>query len=250
MQQDALSLRAVRCLPALLGTLAGGGEPRVQEAAGHLRGWDGRMEPDRVGATIFEAFFAHWARAVARERFAAEAGGFLAGGANGLAAALLAGDPAGWFAPGRREQAVKEALGSALGWLEDRLGPDMAGWKWGRVHALPLKHVLSGRGDLGFLLDHGGVAVRGNMHTVCNTGLGANLESRTGAGYRHVADLAESPPGLWAVDAQSQSGHPGSPHYGDQLEVWLRGEYHRLPLGHGEAPEAASRLTLTPRPPG
>jgi penicillin amidase len=89
--------------------------------------------------------------------------------------------------------------------------------------------------------------VPGNMHTVCNTGLGAELESRTGAGYRHIADLAEAPPALWAVDAQSQSGHPGSPHYSDQLTVWLKGEYHRLPLDEGEASRSAvTRLTLAP----
>src|SRR5262249_27093831 len=75
------------------------------------------------------------------------------------------------------------------------------------------------------------------------------FESRTGAGYRHVADLAGSPPGLWAVDAQSQSGHPGSPHYADQFPGWLRGEYHYLPLGGGEASRpATSSLTLEPSP--
>jgi penicillin amidase len=251
MQQDALSLRAVRCLTALLGALAGSADPRVQEAAGHLRSWDGRMEPDRVGATLFEAFFSHWVPSVARERFDDRTAGFLAGGANGLASTLLVGDPAGWFATGRREPAILAAMGSALGWLGERLGPDMAGWTWGRVHTLTLRHVLSGRGDLGRLLDHGGVPVSGNMHTVCNTGLGASLESRTGAGYRHVADLAETPPGLWATDAQSQSGHPGSPHYSDQLAGWLKGELHRLSLDPGEASRAAvTRLTLAPRPAG
>jgi penicillin amidase len=244
MHQDALSLRAVRCLPALLEMLSRSALPAVREAANHLRSWDGRMETDRVGATIFEAFFAHWVRAVARERFDPQVAAFLAGGASGLAASLLVSNPLGWFGPGRRQEAAVEAMRSALGWLGERLGPDMAGWTWGRLHTLTLRHVLSGRGDLGRLLDHGGVPVPGNMQTVCNTGLGAELESRTGAGYRHLADLAETPPALWAVDAQSQSGHPGSPHYSDQLQTWLKGEYHHLPL---DRVEAVTRLTLTPR---
>src|SRR5262249_23023303 len=57
MHQDALSLRAVHCLPGLLKVLAASPEPRIQEATLHLHTWDGRMEPDRVGATLFEVFF-------------------------------------------------------------------------------------------------------------------------------------------------------------------------------------------------
>jgi penicillin amidase len=249
MQQDALSLRAVRRLPGLLEVLAPHPDARTQEAVRHLRGWDGRFEPGAVGATIFEVFFSHWAREVARERFPPENADFLAGGCNGLAAALLSGDPAGWFATGQREQAILRALEGALAWLEERLGPGMGEWTWGRLHVLPLRHVLSGRGDLGRLLDHGGVAVHGNMHTVCNTGPGPNFEVRSGATYRLIADLAEAPAGLWAVDSQSQSGHPGSAHYADQLPVWLGGEYHFLPLDQSEVTcRAVARLTLGPSP--
>src|SRR5262249_43420192 len=157
-----------------------------------------------------------WTRTVIRERFEGATVALLAGGANGLAAALLTEDRAGWFQAGNREQSIVEAMDGALDYLAERLGPDVAQWDWGRLHTLPLRHVLSGRGDLGQLLDHGGVPVRGDAHTVCNTGLGSLLEARSGAGYRLIAELAESPPGLWAVDGQSQSGHPGSPHYRDQ----------------------------------
>ena len=55
------------------------------------------------------------------------------------------------------------------------------------------------------------------------------------AGFRMLCDLGETPAGLWMVDAQSQSGHCGSPHYRDQFQNWLRGEYHFLPLDREEA---------------
>jgi penicillin amidase len=167
---------------------------------------------------------------VVRERFDADTAAAVAGGANGLSAALLRNDEVGWFRTRSREEAIIEAMRSAIDWLAGRLGEDVAEWKWGRLHVLPLRHVLSGRGDLGRLLDHGGQPVKGNMHTVCNTGLGPNFEARTGANYRHVADLADVPAGLWAVDSQSQSGHPGSPHYADQFDDWLQGRYHFLKL--------------------
>jgi penicillin amidase len=247
MQRDALSPRARRCLPGLLASLATCESPRAREAVAHLQAWDCRMEPDRVGATLFDVFFAHWVRAVVRRRFEGETAALQADGAAGLAAALLQGDPAGWFGPGEREPAVAAALEEALDWLAARLGPDMAAWQWGRLHTLPLRHVLSGRGELGALLDHGGAAAPGDGVTVCNATPGPTFEARAGAGYRLIADLASAPPALWAVDAQSASGHPGSPHYRDQLADWLAGRYHLLRLDGGTSGEAA-RLVLEPGP--
>ena len=69
-----------------------------------------------------------------------------------------------------------------------------------------------------------------------------------GANYRLIADLASTPPGLWVVDAQGQSGHPGSPHYGDQLVEWISARYRALPLDPGEVAKATvTTLRLEPR---
>jgi penicillin amidase len=115
--------------------------------------------------------------------------------------------------------------------VSSRLGEEMREWRWGRLHRMPLRHVLSARGSLGELLDHGGAGVGGDMVTVGNTGLGPDWEAASGAGYRHVVDLADDPPGLWTIDGQGQSGQPGSPHYDDQYAEWLAGELRFLPLG-------------------
>jgi penicillin amidase len=248
MHQDALSLRAVKGVPHLAAALKASDDARLGEAARHLGEWDCRMEPDRVGAAIFDVFFSHWVKAVVRERFEGETAALVAGGASGLAARLLEGDAVGWFAAGRREPALLGAMSAALDYLAGRLGPDAGGWTWGRLHLMPLRHVLSGRGDLGRLLDAGGRPVKGDFTTVCNTGQGGAFEARSGANYRLIADFSDPLPTLWAVDASSQSGHPGSPHYGDQFVGWLRGEYHELPLDREAAGRGAvTRLVLEPR---
>jgi penicillin amidase len=230
MQQDTMSLRARRCLPHLLRVIKPRNEPRIQEAVKHLEAWDCRMEVNRVGATIFEHFFARWVKAVVKARFPAEMAALMAGGANGLE---------GWFQPGQRDEAILATFEASLKSLEDRLGSNMALWAWGRIHLLPLRHYLSGRGELCQLLDHGGAPVGGNAHTVFNTGLGGHFEARSGPGYRLIADLSTTPPSLWAVDGQSESGHPGSPHYRDQLADWQQGRFHALPLDPTEVAKAA-----------
>jgi penicillin amidase len=247
MQQDVLSLRAVECVPRLLKILEKHETQARAKAVQFLRSWNRRMEVDSIGATLFDVFFAHWSRAVAKERFSAEIVELMAGAIGGLAAVLLNEDGVGWFEHGTRDAAVLEAFDATFAELSSRLGSDLSRWTWGNVHRIGLKHVLSGRGDLGKLLDRGGHPISGNGVTVCNTGYDPNWGAPTGANYRLIADLSVSPPGLKAVDAQGQSGHPGSAHYCDQLSQWMSGHYHYLPLGRQEASlMCRTKFTLEP----
>jgi penicillin amidase len=232
MHHDTLSLRAVACLPPLLAAISGETHPRVRAAVTHLQGWDGRVEADLVAPLLFNVFFTHWSKAVADARFDGPTAELLAKQAEGVASRLLADDPHGWFPPGRREPTLRRVFADTLDDLSRRLGPDMDGWQWSRLHRLPLEHVLASRGDLGALLNHGGGPVKGDMITVCNTGSGPDWLATTGATYRMIADLSRN--GLWAVDSQSQSGNPGSPHYSDRLHAWSTGEYHDLLLDRAE----------------
>ena len=245
MQLDILSPRAVECVPLLLSLLEhkGAASATVEE----LRRWNCRMERESVAAAIFDTFFAHWCQAVARERFSGEAASLVAAAAGGLAAGLLRGDEAGWFASGQREAAVRRAFDAALDTLTSRLGPSLNRWQWGELHRMQVRHFLSGRGELGELLDQASPGVQGDMLTVCNTGGDIDWQARLGAGYRMIVDMSASPAEMWAVDAGSESGHPASPHYADQLGDWLAGRYHRLALDRAEVERSArGRLVLTP----
>jgi penicillin G amidase len=228
MHQDALSLRAVTCVPSLLAALSDVSDAQVEAAIEHLRSWGGRVEPELVAPTLFNVFFTFWSKAVADVRFEGATAELLAKQAEGIASRLLAEDRHGWFPDGERLPRIRRVFSDALAYLTQRFGPDMSAWQWGRLHRLPLRHVLSNRGDLGQLLDHGGGAVKGDMTTVCNTGSGPDWLATSGAVYRLIADLATDC--LLAVDAQSQSGHVAAAHYSDQFAAWSAGEYHVLPL--------------------
>lgn len=245
MHQDVVSLRARTCVPPLLAALSGTTDVQVQAAAKLLQIWDGRVEAELVAPTLFNVFFTHWSQAVAKERFEGAMAELLAKQAEGIASRLLVDDELGWFPDGQRLPRIRRVFSDALAWLAQRLGGDMSTWQWGRLHRLPLRHVLSNRGDLGQLLNYGGGPVKGDMTTVCNTGSDPNWLATTGAGYRLIADLGMDC--LLAVDAQSQSGHPCSTHYADQLAAWLAAEYHVISLSRAEASQLIhERLALCP----
>lgn len=245
MHHDTVSLRAVTCLPSLIAALADVADPQVQAALTHLRGWDGRIETELVAPTLFNVFFTFWSKAVSNAHFEGVTAELLAKQAEGVASRLLAEDSCGWFPAGERLPRIRRVFHETLAFLAERFGPDMSSWHWGRAHRMPMAHVLSNRGELGQLLNPGGGSVKGDMITVCNTGSGPNWIANTGAGYRLIADLSTNC--LLAVDCQSQSGHPGTPHYSDQLAAWTDGKYHVLPLSRAATAEiTVERLRLCP----
>ena len=247
MHQDLQSLRAVELVPLLISQIEQHSQGRIGDAVKSLSDWDCRCHSESTAASIFNVFFTCWCRAVARQRFDAETVDMLSDALGGCAGRLLSTDPAGWFDGADRQQCIVNAFEEALDLLTERFGPDLRQWTWGRLHRMPLRHVLSGRGDLGELLDHGGAAVAGDMVTVCNTGSGPEWSAATGGGYRAVSDLSRQPPVLQAIDAQSQSGHPGSSHYSDQHKIWLAGNYREISLDRESARESSvTCLTLEP----
>jgi penicillin G amidase len=243
LQQDIHSGRAALGVPRLLNLIGDAEDEPTSQALGYLRDWDHSMDTESVAAAIFHVFFSHWCRVVASERFPAEQSAFVAANAGGLAIELLADDALGWFVLQDRVRAARRALVNALGELGEKLGPDMAQWTWGRLHTLNQKHYLSGRGDLGLLLDLSGLEMRGDGVTVCSSTPDASHQAWLGAGYRMVADLADPKQTLLAMEIAGASGHPGSPHYNDQIAPWERFEYHAISLA-ADKPSGGNVLVL------
>ncbi len=246
MQMDTTSVRGIEAVPSLLAVLSSVDDERIRQAASLLEEWDRRMDPDSTGAAIFEPFFGLWSQRVAAERFDDEDVAEMAGAMGGLAAELLSEDRHRWFENGDREGEIVATLRAVIDDLSGTLGDDMAKWTWGDIHKIDLKHYLDSRGGGFGLVRRGGTPVGGSGTTVCNTGYDPTYMAAMGANYRIVADLAESPPGLWAVDAAGQSGNPGSPNYCDQLPEWSAGRHHYVPLDR-ERVEAEAKTKLTIR---
>ncbi|MCI0381094.1 MAG: penicillin acylase family protein, partial [Gemmataceae bacterium] len=228
--QDVFSARAQRCVRLLVQHLENDADQRVRQALGLLRDWGFRIEADCVPAAIYDVFLAHWTKAVTAARFPKETAGFVAANAGGIAMRLLDNDEVGWFEGGDRSQTIRAALVGAVDELTSKLGSDMSAWHWGRLHFLQQKHFLSGRGDLGTLLDLSGLPVNGDANTVNSASPDPSFAAWLGAGYRMVADLGTAEASLWQIEVGGASGQPGSPHYDDQLDPWRMGAYHHLAL--------------------
>ena len=257
---DVLSVRARLGAGHLVAALRGRMSPDDEAALAILAAWDAHTRADSAAAAIWEVAFTRWTQAVAAERLPAGSADFVATFSSGLARRLLAGDEAGWFASdARRLEVLAATVHGALEELRAALGPDPATWRWGDLHRWGPRHPLSGRGDLGQLLDRSTVPIGGDGATVQNTAVPGgripatspdywrNWEAAGGAGYRLFADLGDPSGSLWTITGEGQSAHPGSPHADDQVEDFVSARYRELPLDRGRV-EAATRHRLVLRP--
>jgi penicillin amidase len=244
-QLDVYSGQAATVVSALLDAV--GNEPEFAEVVALLREWDYRTTTDSCAASLCYLFTRQWIRMVLWKRLPAEQIELTAPFAAGLAIRLLRDDPHNWFQRTNREEMIRGTFRAAVTNLTVRFGSDLAEWTWGKLHTLTQKHVLSGRGDLGTLLDRSGHAMPGDNSTLFNaTSDPATYTAISGAGFRMVADLADPAGVLWAIEVAGASGHPGSPHYDDQIGPWLAGAYHAISLSETPA-EPGDVLTLRPR---
>jgi penicillin G amidase len=239
-QNDVTSSRAERMCPHILRRLAGSTDADVAIVREALAGWDFRYELASATPTIFETFLGIWQRTVLAEHLPTRLLD-LAAQQTGLAMSLLEDDGLAYFAAGTSATAAAVAK-EAVARLRARLGDDQAAWRWERVHTAHWRHPLSNAAT-GTSFDIGPAPVDGGSHTVRNTGgelppHGAN----SGTEYRIVVDFA-APDAFLAVQNIGNSGVPGSPHYKDQFEPWLKGEYHRVALTPDAPGATTTRLS-------
>ncbi len=249
MQNDVLSGRAMRGIPPLLDVLEAMGDSRFTAPVEILRNWDRRLTIDAAGGSIFFVFLWRWHQHVIRQRFLEPLATLVQDAGGGLSASLLHGDPTGWFASEElRRGTIAVAMRETLDWLEERLGPDSHSWAWGRIHRLGAMHPAAHTPLQHEFLDippspaPGGPGTLNSSHYVPV----GTFDTKIGAIYRVISSL-DPDSNTETVSWPGQSGQPGSPHYGDQIERHLAGAYFRLPFRWSEVEAGAeSRTRLTP----
>ena len=243
LQNDVKSCRAERLCPHILRHLVARLDPDAVIAAETLTSWDYRYDLASSAPTLFETFMTLWQRAVLAKHLP-ERLLDLTAQQTGLASALLEGAEPGYFASGTSD-AVLAAMKRAVAVLRDRLGHHPETWRWESVHIAHWRHPLS-TPALSATLDIGPAPVDGGSHTIRNTGgeLPPHAAS-SGAEYRIVVDFAE-PGSFLAVQNIGNSGVPGSAHYRDQFEPWLRGTYHVVHLDREQVEHDRATTTLIP----
>jgi penicillin amidase len=242
IQADVLSVQAAGILAHVVRPISQTLEdPRARQAAALLLNWDYRMLAESASAALYHLFYQELLQRCFRPAMERNVSGSFARYFSTLHLAVPAADAAlltsngVWF-PGGARVTVEACLLAAWEAAVAKLGPNASLWRWGSLHTLTLSHGFGrGRGVaarvLAWLLElnRGPYARPGDGMTV-NLGafpLTTPFEVAVGPSYRQIVDLGDPEASRWIL-AGGVSGDPRSPHYADQTDPWLRGEY--LPM--------------------
>ena len=224
-----------------------------------LRGWDFDADADSAAEPIFQAWFLRLAAALAGDELGPaildDYRGRFSYTTRFVTNTLTAGGGA-WCddvttpGPESCEQAITRALREGVADLTERLGADMARWRWDAVHRAVFPHQgLDSIGPLRPLLSRS-IPNVGDWSTV---NVGTVLVDRPYTqeavpGYRQIVDLSPANNSRF-IDAVGQSGHFLSRHYDDFMTDWRDVRDRKMRMTRAEIDEGAlGRLVLTPEP--
>jgi len=207
---------------------------KVKDAFEIIKNWDLKMTFGKEAA-LFEVFMNFFQEEVFKDDFGKDFKDFDSLFSSKQAGLLrILSDPLSpWYDKKEtqekegREEIIVNSLTKAYEWLEKNYGSPEK-WDWMKMHSIRFKHPLSqvplfrffSRGP--YPLDGDDFTVRASFNI-----FSPSYETTHGASYRQIVDLADWRNSVCVVTS-GQSGHFLSPHYDDQIPLWLEGKYHPM----------------------
>ena len=121
---------------------------------------------------------------------------------------------------------VESAFKAGVDYLAARFGNELINWRWGDLHRTGHSHPLAGAfPDSADMLNPPKVEAAGDGDVPWASGspTPAEFAIKTGPINRYIHDPSNWINGRWIVPLGS-SGHPASPHFSDQQDMWSKVE--------------------------
>jgi penicillin G amidase len=250
IQTDAVSAQSRRAV-ALLASLSSP-DAALTQALKLLEGWNHEESTGSAAAAIYEVWATKHLGKTTVAKAAPEAARLIDNGQ--LQAVIeylehpdgaLGADPAA-----ARDAILLESLKSALAELNQRLGPDMTTWSWGRLHRATFEPAVAVLADpeLRAQMSVGPLQTPGSSSTPrAQAYRPSDFSVIAGASVRLVMDV-----GAWdnsvAINTPGQSDDPMNAHYRDLFPLWAQGSY--VPLRFSRAAVDADAEDLIHISPG
>jgi penicillin amidase len=264
MQIDQVNPAARRVRDALMNLRTDSSE--INKILDRMRTWDGTLSVDSPEASLYEVFvrrmILHLLKPVLGDltiHYAGKGptpllkeGSMFGERSREWLLAILEGGTSHWFDLGddrKREDHLLIVLKESVEELKRLCGPNIEDWSWGKLHTLTFNHNLGSVQPLDRFFNRGPYPIGGDGDTIWasyTTSYDLSAVSMVGPPFRFIADLSDWNRSL-GILVPGQSGHPASPTYDDNIQAWLRGEYHPMLFDREMVTDAAKTvLSLAP----
>lgn len=223
IQNDVYVLAADKFVPLLIDASKNASKYGITldkdeaEAFQILINWNREAVPSEAGPTIFDSWIRELKRTVSSNVF------------KGKPEETLLLEMVEWLITkkdekllgGSPQKILLETFKQSVSKLKDRLGGSPSEWLWGRIHKYNIQHVV---GSVLSWMNYPKKPAKG-WGTTVNPGSGYLVDS--GASWREIYVFNGS---CYSVIPGGQSGWRFSPHWSDQLQMWINGEYKEFKM--------------------
>jgi len=209
--------------------------PMEQQAATILRQWDGTHQLTDKGPTIYYPLVNQILQNTFRDELGAEQSRVF--GTTMVARRslpfLIDNDTSVWWdnvqteTLENREEIISSSFKQTIAYLSEKLGADPNQWKWENVHILEHVHPVGRQKPFDKLFNVGPFPVTGGDEVINKMDFSKSAipyRVTSGASMRILIDLADME-NSQSIIPTGQSGHLLSPHYQDQAELYVKGEF-------------------------
>ena len=260
VQTDALLRSGAELASIIISGMAG--EPDLsnteRDALDALRAWDGDCGIESVGATVYHFAYAGVRRALLADEIGEEllsTYGSIADSDNVMQSALRNLDSVLWDDVNTETlesaaEIIRAGFRNGVADLVERHGPSPAGWQWGQAHTVEYKHIIGNVKPMDRLFNIGPYPAPGTWESVAKMSWRNDpYRVEHGASMRLLLDYAQygTAEGMWMVLPTGNSGHFLSPHFRNQAEMYLAGDYRSIRLSDADI-DASREHTVVLKP--
>ncbi|MEP1094882.1 MAG: penicillin acylase family protein [Cyclobacteriaceae bacterium] len=146
-----------------------------------------------------------------------------------------------------RIQIIRHSFEEAMVDLTSYWGADYKSWTWGKSHILTHRHAM---GSALSFLSIGPFEVTSGNEVINNMGFsysGDKIQDISfGPSTRRIIDFSDVRNNSWSILPTGQSGNYFSPHYDDQAEMFINGEFRKMMMNEVEINKSPNKLVLHP----
>ncbi len=259
MHADFLTVLAREWVPVFVAHLS---DKKLNEneaaALEMLKEWDYVATPESKASTIFHSVVQSMIKNVYKKRLDAEfynqylTNEYIV--LDSLREMIKKGDSVWFDNPDTQDvedmdAVITKSFKDGVTYLENEMGNNPSRWTWGKLHTLTFQHPFGKSSPiLGFFLNRGPYPVGGSISTVnpMPWHLSEPWDVYHGASERCIFDLSDMKNSLRVIPA-GVSGNFMSPHYDDQIELWLTVTYRPFAIDR-EGVDADARYTINMKP--
>lgn len=258
MTTDNLSVSALPNVRHMLYSLSGIKEENDKKAISILRRWIGTNGTSEIAPVIYNK----WIYCYSKDTFEDELGKdnfeLLIGThvVKQLIEKQLANPDSPWWDDIRtkiqenRTAILTKSFHEAMASLEKQLGPDMAQWKWGKVHQLEHQHPLGAVSLFRPFFNVGPASISGSNEVIDNQLFlysdDKQYAVKAGPSTRRVIDFSNIENSR-AILPTGESGVFTSPHYDDQARLYNEGKFRPMLLNVKKIKTLKKKMRFLPK---